>query len=180
MTEGKSRRRTAVAGFGGRVIVVKTLLIAACAGAPIPVMAQNAATGTSVAGSALANPYGGIALPTATTTTTTSAATTSTATAPTANTPGSSAASPGGSSFSGAAAATSSASEANGRSSTVGSNSAGSTALGRTLGTVSGGAGTGTSAAPAASTAPAWILCPPSAAGGEEPFVAGTDLGCAP
>jgi hypothetical protein len=43
----------------------------------------------------------------------------------------------------------------------------------------SGGSSGGAATAPSISV-PAWVLCPPSGASGIQPFLAGTDLSCAP
>jgi hypothetical protein len=43
----------------------------------------------------------------------------------------------------------------------------------------SGGSSGSATTAPS-SSAPAWVLCPPSGASGMQPFLAGTDLSCAP
>jgi hypothetical protein len=56
-----------------------------------------------------------------------------------------------------------------------------STAPAATVGTSSSTAGsTATAPAAASNVAPAWILCLPPGATGEQPFLEGTDLSCAP
>jgi hypothetical protein len=50
-----------------------------------------------------------------------------------------------------------------------------------TTSTTSAGASSSTaSPAAASSTVPSWLLCPPLGASGMEPFIAGTNLSCAP
>jgi hypothetical protein len=44
----------------------------------------------------------------------------------------------------------------------------------------SGGGSSGSATAAPSSGVPAWVLCPPSGALGMQPFLAGTDLSCAP
>ena len=128
--------------------------------------AQTATTSRGVTGTSLASPYGAVSLP-ANTITATSAATA---------TPSSSAAGTGtGASSGGAASGASSATGSSGtRSSTLGS--VGAASSGRTASSGSSGGG----AAGPSINVPAWLLCPPAGAGGLAPFVAGTDLSCAP
>jgi hypothetical protein len=155
-------QRTTLSRFGRGAIVAIAFLVALWSGSAPPASAQTAATGSGVAGTARATPYGGITLPSVTATATTTATTTAAASTATKG----SGASAGGS---GAAASGSAAA-----------------AVGSGLGTSNGSAtatnpATSTASAPAATgTAPAWLLCPPAGAGGSEPFVAGTNLSCAP
>jgi hypothetical protein len=137
----------------------------------LPAAAQTAATTSSVpvAGGGLANPYGAVNLPTTTNTAVTAAQTNSAAAALTATTPGGSTT---GSSSTGAASSTGSGSgSASSVATTGGSTTSGSTGSGNS-------SATGTTAR--SSTAPGWVLCPPTGASGLAPFVTGTDLSCAP
>jgi hypothetical protein len=45
---------------------------------------------------------------------------------------------------------------------------------------VSGGGSSGSATTAPSSSAPAWVMCPPSGASGIQPFLAGTALSCAP